>query len=86
MPESPSTKAKAEIPRSAIEYTVRFVNPLIGGQDSSAHVIAAVLNSLKPFGFDATGVEIKQLFSDERRHRLLFSTLQLTGCGLTQKT
>lgn len=52
-------KTQAEIPYSMLEYSCFFKRPILEAWAVPAHLVAAVLNTLDPFGFKPDGVELK---------------------------
>jgi hypothetical protein len=60
MPDAAAAvKTEAEIPRSFLEYTLTFERPILEKWDHRAVVSADVLATLKPWGFNLDGVEVK---------------------------
>jgi hypothetical protein len=51
-------KTQAGIPYSMLEYTVIFARPILESLSVPAQLVALMLNTLEPFGFQAEGVEL----------------------------
>lgn len=65
-------KTHAEIPQSAIEYTLAFEAPVIQLGDTRAVTIMEALEALKPWGFSLDGLETKLRSDKASEHAIIF--------------
>lgn len=73
-------KTQAEIPYSMLEYTCVFGKPILDAWAVPAHLVAAVLNALEPFGFKPDGVELKTRTEKLTEYAIVF---RRTPVGVT---
>jgi hypothetical protein len=65
-------KTQVQIPYAVIEYTAVFKRPILEAWADSASLIAAILDSLAPFGFTIDGVEQKVQHEKVSEHAFVF--------------